>query len=421
MVVGTPVANRQRTEVEALIGFFVNTLALRVQLGEDPSVADLLAQVKASTLAAYSHQDLPFEQVVEALRPPRSSAHSPLFQVLLTLNSTLGARRPALHGLALEEMARPPAMSPYDLTLALDDSGDAIGGSLAYACDLFDESTIARMLSQYQQVLGAMVADERRQASALTVLDTVQREQLLALNPAATAMPEALLPQLFEQQARLRPDAIALRFDGQSLSYAALNQRANRLAHHLRSLGVGPDARVGLCLERGVDMVVALLGVLKVAWRLHSARPGLSGGPHRLHGGRRRTGPGADRGRAGRAQLPGLSWPQLVLDGEADAAAISLRAGTRSGCRDCRAWRLSNLAYVIYTSGSTGLPKGVMVEHGNLRNFLHSMAIEPGIAQDDTLLAITTLSFDIAALELYLPLTHGACVMLASRTQASDA
>ncbi|UUZ57159.1 AMP-binding protein [Massilia sp. H-1] len=128
-------------------------------------------------------------------------------------------------------------------------------------------------------------------------------------------MPEALLPQLFEQQARLRPDAIALRFDGQSLSYAALNQRANRLAHHLRSLGVGPDARVGLCLERGVDMVVALLGVLKAAWRLHSARPGLSGGPHRLHGGRRRTGPGADRGRAGRAQLPGLtgrSWCSMA-------------------------------------------------------------------------------------------------------------
>jgi amino acid adenylation domain-containing protein len=411
LVIGTPVANRQRTEVEALIGFFVNTLAVRVQLGEDPSVAQLLAQVKASTVAAYGHQDLPFEQVVEALRPPRSMSYSPIFQATLSLNNVPASAELSLPGLTLTPVESPQRTAHFDLTLSLSDQGGAIDGALEYASDLFERSTIERLAGHFQHVLAAMVADEQQRVRALPLLSMSQRQQLLeGFNDTAAPYPhDQLIHELFEAQAAAQPDAIALVYKDQQLTYGQLNRRANQLAHHLLTLGVQPDDRVAICAERSLEMIVGLIGILKagaayvpldprypadrVAYMLGDSAPVALLTQAALVAG-----------------LPAPALPVILLD--ADSALIGQQADTNPAPA-LRGLTSRHLAYVIYTSGSTGVPKGVMVEQRSVLNLWQALAntVFARVAGGSRVTLNASISFD-ASLQSIVQLLSGHCVVV---------
>ncbi|MBV6325699.1 amino acid adenylation domain-containing protein, partial [Duganella sp. HSC-15S17] len=418
IVVGTPVANRQRREVEDVIGFFVNTLALRVRLHDDPSVSELLQQVAHTALDAYAHQDLPFEQVVEALQPVRSMSHSPLFQTMLTWNNA-PAGALLLPGLQLAALPAEQLSAQFDLSLTLADDGVVIGGHIDYATDLFEHASVERIAGHFQTLLAAMTADPRQRVGALALLTPDQRHQLLTgFNASGADYPrDQLLHQAFEAQAAARPDAIALVCEGHSLSYGQLNRRANQLAHHLLARGVRPGDRVAVCLERGLDLVAALLAILKAGAAYVPVDPAYPA--ERIAHMLADSAPAAVLTQRSLLDTLPAGAAALAIDDAAEAAAIAARADVNP---DPAALGLhaGHLAYIIYTSGSTGLPKGVMVEHANLLNFLHSMRQAPGIAQDDVVLSVTSVSFDIAALELYLPLMVGARIILAVAAAAAD-
>ncbi|QSX79618.1 amino acid adenylation domain-containing protein [Lysobacter solisilvae] len=411
VVIGSPVANRQRSEVEPLIGFFVNTLALRVDLTGEPTVAELLAQVKATTLGAYAHQDLPFEQVVEVLQPARSLAHSPVFQVLLGLNNTPGGGELTLPGLTLAQLQTARHSAQFDLAMSLSDSPEGLAGSVIYASDLFDAATITTMLQRWTRLLEAMVADDTQRVSRLPLLSAPEREQVLgAFNATDTAYPDAtLIHSLIQAQVARQPDAIALEFDGQRLDYATLNRRANRLAHRLIAMGVQPDDRVAICVERGIGMVVGLLGVLKaggayvpldpaypddrLAWMLGDSAPVALLTQSSLR----------DRLAAWAAV------PTLELDAPDDASDVSDHNPEPAGHHP------GQLAYVIYTSGSTGRPKGVMVEHRGLCNLATAQVRLFDVRPGSHVLQFASFSFDASISEIVMALCAGACLHLAPR------
>ncbi|RYE90653.1 MAG: non-ribosomal peptide synthetase, partial [Oxalobacteraceae bacterium] len=372
VVIGTPVANRQRAETEPLIGFFVNTLALRVRFDGTPTVAQLLAQVKASTLGAYAHQDLPFDQVVEALQPPRSMSYAPLFQAMLSMNNTPRGGGLALSGLTIEAIEQARTTAHFDLSLALNDDGECIDGSLTYATDLFGPTSMRRLLAQFETLLAAMAADCTVPVGRLALLDGDQHDQLLRqFNDTAADYPhDQLIHRLFEVRAAAQPDALALECEGRGLTYAELNAQANQLAHHLIALGVRPDQRVALCLDRSLGMVVSLLAVLKAGAAYVPLDPAYPA--ERLVYMLGDCAPAVvvtESGLAGRLQAGTV--PLVLVD--ADGAAIARRSRTNP---DPAALGLhaGHLAYVIYTSGSTGRPKGVMVEHRSVVNLWQGLA-----------------------------------------------
>jgi amino acid adenylation domain-containing protein len=419
VVIGAPVANRHRAETEPLIGLFMNTQALRVDLSGLPTVAELLNQVRTAALAAQNHQDIPFEQVVEALNPPRSLAHSPVCQVLMIWQNTPEGSL-ELPGLQLEPVGTEVIHAKFDLDVSLQEAGERILGSFQYAAALFDASTIERHVAQWKTLLRALVADDQASVARLPLLSSDEQHLLLhGYNDTAASFPaEQCIHELFEAQVARTPQATALVFEGTSLSYAELNAQANRLAHHLIALGVGPDTRVAIALPRGISMVTAVLATLKAGGAyvpLDVDYP-----PARLSFMLSDSAPCVlITSTAVRAAL-GSSWPAIPV--------VALDTTTREWASlpathpDARSQGLapSHLAYVIYTSGSTGQPKGVMVPHQAVVNFLASMAQKPGLAAHDKVLAVTSLSFDIAGLELYLPLSVGACIELASREVAHD-
>ncbi|MBD2786470.1 AMP-binding protein, partial [Xenorhabdus sp. DI] len=264
VVIGTPVANRPHKELEGLMGFFVNTLALRVTLSDNLSVADLLNQVRERALAAYAHQDFPFEQVVETLQPERSLSHSPIFQVMLALNN-IPAKTFTLPDLQLAPIELIRHSAHFDMTLSLTETEAGLLGELEYALDLFDAATIERMMGYLHQVLAAMVDDATQPVARLPLLSAAERRQILTdFNATQADFPQdALIHQRVEAQAAQRPDATALVFEEQTLSYGELNRRANQLAHHLIALGVRPDDRVAICAERSLELIIGLLAILK--------------------------------------------------------------------------------------------------------------------------------------------------------------
>ncbi|HEU0054725.1 MAG TPA: condensation domain-containing protein, partial [Longimicrobium sp.] len=275
VVVGSPIAGRTRGEVEELIGFFVNTLVLRTDLGGDPSFREVLGRVREATLGAYEHQEVPFEKLVAELQPERSLSHSPLFQVMFALQDAAGGGS-ALPGLEVSGVGAAMEIARFDLSLALSTTAQGLRGVLNYSTDLFERGTIDRMLGHLARVLEQVADDADMRLSRLAWLGEAERALVLeAWNDTAAEVPaDQCIHQLFEGQAARTPDAVAVRFEDESLTYRELNARANRLAHHLVRLGVGPEVRVGVLMERSLEMVVSLLAVLKAGGAYVPLDPG---------------------------------------------------------------------------------------------------------------------------------------------------
>ncbi|HVG43869.1 MAG TPA: condensation domain-containing protein, partial [Longimicrobium sp.] len=378
VVVGSPIAGRTRKEVEELIGFFANTLVLRTDLSGDPTFRQLLGRVREGTLGAYEHQEVPFEKLVAELQPERSLSHSPLFQVMFILQnldrSGPGTGSGSGSGPAGLRTAggvdAEPETARYDLSLTAVPHDGGVHGVLEYGTALFDRSTVRRMLGHLQRVLEQVAADADVRLSQLELLSAEERGLVVdSWNRTAAEYPaDRCIHVLFEAQAGRSPEAVAVVHEDRSLTYAELNARANRLAHHLRERGVGPDARVAVCAGRGLEMVVGLLGVLKAGGAYVPLDPGYP----------------AERLRYVLADsAPAAVLTQRSLDGvEAlfagvDVPVIDLEGAEWARCPEADPGRAGltpgHLAYVIYTSGSTGRPKGVAVPHRGVVNLLRSM------------------------------------------------
>jgi amino acid adenylation domain-containing protein len=420
VIIGTPVANRTRPEIEPLIGFFVNTLALRIDLSGAPGVTELLARIKARTLEAQQHQDLPFEQVVEIVRPIRSLSHSPIFQVLLTWQN-LPEGNPDLTGLKLAQLATPRTTTQFDLTLSLRETGQRIVGEIGYATALFDRETVRRYLGHWFTLLKAMTADETQMVARLPLMGVTERRQVLEeWNATETDYPrDQCIHELFEAQVEKSPDAIALVYEEKSLTYGELNARTNELAHYLRELGVGPEARVAICMERGIELVAALLATLKaggayvpldpsypaerLVYMLEDSAPLvlLTHGPARA---------------ALTRQVAGI--PVLNLDSD---TALWVDQPKGNPDQTGAGLQARSLAYIIYTSGSTGLPKGVMITHRALVNHMSWMQEAFQFCETDRVLQKTPISFDASVWEFYAPLLVGAKLVMAEPGGHRDA
>ncbi|KGC82319.1 D-alanine--poly(phosphoribitol) ligase, subunit 1 [Burkholderia pseudomallei] len=405
VVIGSPVAGRNRTEVEALIGFFVNTLALRLDLSSEPTVGELLKRTKAQVLSAQAHQDLPFDQVVEWVKPPRSTAHPPLFQVMFVWQN-MPAGELTIPGLTIRAVETPLQTAQFELTLSLQEAGDDIVGHLNYASALFDESTVRRYVTYWRRLLEGMTAGAADQTIVgLPLLDEAERKQVVyAWNATERDYPiEQCIHQLFEAQVDRKPEAIALTFEGQRLSYAELNARANRLAHYLQARGVGPDRLVALCAERGIEMVVGLLAILKAGGAYVPLDPAYAS--DRLRGIVQDSQPALVLADAvGRAALGELDSALPVIDLETDALRWREMPATNP---EVASQHVHHLAYVIYTSGSTGRPKGVMVEHAQVVRLFGATQAWFGFDERDVWTLFHSYGFDFSVWELWGALLHG--------------
>ncbi|HEX9940914.1 MAG TPA: amino acid adenylation domain-containing protein, partial [Thermoanaerobaculia bacterium] len=412
IVVGTPVAGRTRAELEGLIGFFVNTLVLRTDLGGDPPASEVLSRVRDTAVGAYAHQDLPFEHLVEKLQPQRDLSRNPLFQLMFNLLSA-PAERVEAGDLSLSRLESPGSTALFDLQVYLTETEQGIATAWEYATDLFEAPTVERLAHHFAILLEGMAAQPEARLSELSLLTEAERDQLLVeWNTTGREVPGGCVHEWIAAQAARAPEAVAVVFGAESLTYGELERRANGLARRLCVLGVGPEVRVGVALERSLEMVEGLLAVLKAGGAYVPLDPSYPA--------ERLAFMLADSGVAvvltQESVRPGLP--------EFGGAWVLLSPGAREEAKLARAPRSGvgpdNAAYVIYTSGSTGRPKGVQIPHGALANFLVSMAERPGLGARDALLAVTSLSFDIAGLELYLPLMMGGRVVLASREEGTD-
>lgn len=425
IVIGSPVTNRPRPELENLIGLFVNTLALRVQIAPELNFIDLLQRVKNTCLGAYSHQDIPFEQLVDELKPERSLSYSPIFQVMFTLQNQASAHsvNEKWDGSGETSLALPFSVSSlkselqvakFDMTLSLQDRGDQLIGTWEYNADIFDPATIQQMIRHFAFVLDQLVTHPQQALNRVSMLSD-DEYHMMARDWSGVDMDfprEKTLHQCFEEQAARSPEAIAVVYSDTQLSYASLNQRANVLAHQLVAQGAGAGVAVGVCVDRSADMLIALLAVLK-------------SGAHYIP--LDATYPSArleymlsDSG-AKLLLTCGAFKNDLTVPAECALIDIlEVMRGSTEQTHNLIGQNISpqDLAYVIYTSGTTGKPKGVMVSHRSVVNFLSCMADEPGIHKDNALLAVTSISFDIHVLELYLPLIRGARVVVADSDDA---
>ncbi|MYX27488.1 non-ribosomal peptide synthase, partial [Streptomyces sp. SID8381] len=419
--IGTPVAGRTDDALDGLVGFFVNTLVLRTDTSGDPSFGELLERVRESNLAAYAHQDLPFERLVEIVNPSRSLAHHPLYQVILTFQNSSDIDVD-LPGLTVREYPLEAASAKFDLSFALEEQADDEGvpagmsGSVEFATDLFDRGTALAVADRLERLLRSVAADPSRPLSTLEVLSDDERRLLTEWNNTTHPVSDATLPQLFQAQVTRTPQAIAVQHDDTTLTYEQLNTRANRLAHHLIAQGAGPEQYVALALPRSVNLVTAVLAVLKtgaaylpldpdyptdrITYMLGNSTPTLLLTDHTTA-----------------TTLPPATNPtRLLLDDDDTITALATQPDHNPDDTD----RLTPLhphhpAYIIYTSGSTGRPKGVVVEHHSLNHYLawarHTYPTLTGRA-----LLHSPLAFDLTITGLLGPLTSGGTTHLIELT-----
>ncbi|MDQ3173551.1 MAG: amino acid adenylation domain-containing protein, partial [Acidobacteriota bacterium] len=407
IVVGTPIAGRSQAETENLIGFFVNTLALRTDLSGDPSFKELLARVKEVTLGAYTHQDVPFEKLVEELQPERTLSRTPLFQVMFGLQNIPG-QASELSGLRLTGLPLDIGKSQFDLSLFTFEGAEGLSCVLEYSTDLFDASTMIRMLGHFERLLEGIAADPEQRLSKLPLLSEAERHQLLVeWNDTATEYPKnKTIHELFEAQVEQRPDAVAVVFEDQQLTYCELNQRANQVAHYLRARDVKPEVRVGVLMERSAEMVVGILGILKAGGAYVPLDPAYP--QERL------------QFMLEDAQVPMLVTQERLVESlpqhaaevvcvDRDWEVIAQESAENPASRTSA----ENLAYVIYTSGSTGRPKGVAIEHHSTVTLLHWARDIYSPEQLAGVLAATSICFDLSVFELFVPLSCGGTIILA--------
>ncbi|HLK58301.1 MAG TPA: amino acid adenylation domain-containing protein [Chthonomonadaceae bacterium] len=408
LVVGTPIANRTRPELEGLIGFFTNTLALRGDLSGDPSFMELLGRVRETCLGAYSHQDIPFEKLVETLQPERQLSYSPLFQVMFMFQTQPEASR-NLPGLQIETLEEEHTSAKFDLILSLVQTPQGMETNLEYNTDLFDRERMERLHGHYQTLLEGIVAAPEQRISRLPLLPETERHRLVVeYNASAGECPRDIcLHHLVEEQVTRTPDAVAVEYRGRQLTYAELNAEANRVAHHLRALGVGTEARVGICAERSLEMMIGLLGILK----------------------------------AGAAYLPiDATYPSQrvgLMCRDAEVAVVLTYGAVQDALAEVEAPRLRleeardhlptenpgvgdplSPLYVIYTSGSTGVPKGAVMPNDAMVNLMywHRLAL-PGVTRT---LQFTSLGFDVHAQEIFVTWCSGGTVVLVSEDDRRD-
>lgn len=411
---GTPIANRNRSEIEGLIGCFVNTLVLRTRLSENPSFRQLLQQVQQVALAAYAHQDFPFEQLVEELQVERDLSRHPLFQVMFILQN---APSPALKlpGLNLSPFKVENKTATFDLTLSMTDTHEGLRGAWEYSSDLFERVIIERMSGHFQQLLAGIVANPDQALSDLPLLSAAERQQLLITwNPAPSDAPDQGIHQRFEAQVHQTPDAIAVVVADQHLTYRILDQRANQLAHFLQRLGVGPEVRVGLCMERSLDLIVGLLGILKAGGAYVPLDPAYP--PERLSF---MLTDAQVSLLVTQAELKARLSPDctraITIDGP-DAAAIKLQRQNTPASKVTG----KNLAYVIYTSGSTGRAKGVMVQHSSLNSAYLAWEQAYHLRDARCHLQMASFSFDVFAGDLVRAFGSGGTLVLCPRELLLD-
>ena len=414
IALGSPIANRTRAETEGLIGCLVNTLVLRTDLAGDPTFRELLGRVQEVALGAYAHQDLPFEKLVEELQPERNLSHAPLFQVLFVLqNAPTSALE--LPGLMVSRVRVDKGSAKFDLTLTLVEGTNGLRGTVEYNTDLFDAATITRLLGHFQTMLEGIVADPGQRLSALPLMTAAERQQLLVeWNDTMRAYPERqCLHQLFEAQVGQTPTAVAVVCEGQELTYRELNRRANQLAHHLRSLGVGPEVLVGLCVERSVEMVIGLLGILKTGGAYVPLDPTYP--KDRLAFMLEDT------------QAPVLLTRQRMVIGlpQCRAQIVCLDSGWEVIAQESEENPVStaqpeNLAYVIYTSGSTGKPKGVLIEHRQILHYVQGIRDRCDMEPGTSFAMVQPLAVDTSQTVIFPSLIFGGCLHVISEDRASD-
>jgi amino acid adenylation domain-containing protein len=415
LLVGTPIANRNRPELERLIGLFINNLIIRVDLGGNPSFRELLSRVRKVALEAYAHQDLPFEKLVELIQPDRNVSHTPLFQVLFALQNSPAAAL-ELPGLSTTLIDSHNGRAKFDLALLMEEKDGALHGLLEYNTGLFREETIGRLIDHFRSLLEGAISAPDMPVSQLPLLSERERVDLLTKwSHGPAGKPESVcIHHLFEQAVERAPGAVALFHEGEQLSYGELNARANRLAHYLLELGVGPDVLVGLCMERSLEMIVGMLAILKaggayvpidpvypperIAFMLDDARAPVIVTRESLA-----------------ASLPAGKAKVVCVDAQSDDFSLRSPENLASGVA------ADNLAYVIYTSGSTGRPKGTMIQHGSLVNYTRTAIEKYGVEPRDRVLQFCSISFDISVEEIFPCLSQGAALVLRSDSMLSSA
>ncbi len=417
IVVGSPVAGRTRASLEKVIGVFVNMLALRTNLEGNPSFAELLRRTQTTVLEALAQQDLPFEKLVEELQPQRSASYSPLIQVMFALQDELSENL-RIPGLAITPFPLDTRTAKFDLTFTIVKNSSGFDCCAEYNTDLFEPATARRMLGHYRTLIEGIIANSEKRLSDLPLLTDAEASQLLVdWNRTNSDFPRhECIHELFSAQVSGNPTAVAVICGGESLTYGELDRRADQLARFLRSRAVGPDSLVAVSMDRSLEMIVALLGILKAGGAYLPLDPSYPADRIRFMLEDSNTSLLLTRSQEKQQMAqPPLGVQVICLDTEWEE--ISREQDVESA----PAAIAENLAYVIYTSGSTGRPKGVQIPHRAVVNFLQTMRREPGLTAADTLLSVTSISFDIAGLEIFLPLTTGACVVIATSSELFDA